>query len=201
MRLIHDYRYSETPSKFIAAKKLIEEKLEQNQKILVWCEFVGTCEDFSNYLSENNIKNEILYGATVQEERERIIDAFGDPNNSDFMVVIANPHAVGESISLHKGCHNAIYLELGFNAGTYMQSKDRIHRVGLPEGTITNYYYIHSKATTDETVFDRVMLKERRMLEVIEKEEIPLLARNADFLEDTEDDIKAIIRDYYDARK
>lgn len=201
LRLIKEYRYLEVPAKFIATEKIIREKNANQKKVLIWCEFVGTCNDLSDYLNSKGIKSEILYGATIQEERERIINEFADPNNNDFMVVIANPHAVGESISLHKGCHDAIYLEQGFNAGTYMQSKDRIHRVGLPEGTITNYYYLHSANTSDATVYERVMLKEKRMLNVIEKEEIPLLARNADYLEDTEDDIKAIIRGYYEARR
>lgn len=201
LELIRNYKNTEVPSKFAAALQLIKDKIANNEKVLVWCEFVGTCDDFSDYLLSNGISNQILYGATIQEDREKIIDAFANPNNHDFMVVIANPHAVGESISLHKGCHNAVYLEQGFNAGTYMQSKDRIHRVGLPENAKTNYYYLHSIDTTDPTVYERVMLKEKRMLDIIEKEEIPLLARNADFLEDTEDDIKAIIRGYYEARR
>lgn len=199
--LIRNYKNTEVPSKFAAALQLIKDKTANNEKVLVWCEFVGTCDDFSDYLLSNGISNQILYGATIQEDREKIIDAFANPDNHDFMVVIANPHAIGESISLHKGCHNAVYLEQGFNAGTYMQSKDRIHRVGLPENAKTNYYYLHSIDTTDPTVYERVMLKEKRMLDIIEKEEIPLLARNADFLEDTEDDIKAIIRGYYEARR
>ena len=39
------------------------------------------------------------------------------------------------------------------------------------------------------------------MLDLIEKEEIPLLAKNADYIDDTDDDIKAIIRTYYESRK
>lgn len=81
-----------------------------------------------------------------------------------------------------------------------MQSKDRIHRVGLLPSDVTSYYYIHSHGTIDETVYDRVNLKEKRMLELIESQEIPLIVDNQDFLEDNEDDIKAIIRGYYEFR-
>ena len=201
LQLVKQYKQLETPSKFIAAKKIIDEVINNHGKVIVWSEFVGTCNDFSDYLANAGITHRILYGATPQEEREDTIIKFADPNNGDFSVVIANPHAVGESISLHKGCHNAIYLEQGFNAGTYMQSKDRIHHVGLPEGTSTQYYYIHSKDTVDEVIFTRVLQKEEKMLDLIEKEEIPLLAKNADFIDDTDDDIKAIIRAYYESRK
>jgi hypothetical protein len=57
-------------------------------------------------------------------------------------VIIANPFAVAESILLHKACHNAIYLECSFNAAHFMQSNDRIHRYGLGEDVLTNYYYL-----------------------------------------------------------
>lgn len=196
--LVKQYRQLEIPNKFKVAKMMIEKILESHGKVIVWAEFVGTCDDFSDFLNKSGIKNRILYGGTPQEEREDTIIRFANPQNHDFSVIVANPHAVGESISLHKGCHNAIYLEQGFNAGTYMQSKDRIHRVGLPEGIITNYYYIQSRGTVDGVVYSRVIQKETKMLELIEKEEIPLLAKNADFIEDTDDDIKAIIRDYYE---
>ncbi|MDF2803162.1 MAG: SNF2-related protein [Anaerocolumna sp.] len=196
--LIRHYYEKEVPNKFIAVKDLAIQIFNQGGKLLVWCEFVGTCLDLSEYLTKNNIRNEILFGGTPQEERERIIIDFH--NNSELSVIIANPHAVGESISLHKACHNALYLEQGYNAGVYMQSKDRIHRVGLEENDTTNYYFFHSADSVDSTTYDRVMEKERRMLKLIDSEEIPLLSENVDFMEDTEDDIKAIIRGYYERK-
>lgn len=200
LKLIKSYTENEVPNKFRATKELADKIITGGGKLLIWCEFVGTCTDLSNYLSASGIKNAILYGQTPQEEREQIIDAFHDAD-SDFRVVIANPHAVGESISLHKACHNALYLEQGYNAGTYMQSKDRIHRVGLAPTEVTNYYFFQSQYSVDSIIHDRVNTKEKRMLEIIEREEIPLLANNADFLEDTEDDIKAIIRAYHEYRE
>ncbi len=196
--LIRHYAEKEVPSKFILAKDLANQIIEQGGKLLVWCEFIGTCLDLSEHLTKNGIKNEILFGGTSQEERERIIIDFH--NDCELSVVIANPHAVGESVSLHKACHNALYLEQGYNAGVYMQSKDRIHRVGLKETDVTNYYFLHAQDSIDSITYDRVKEKEERMLKLIDSEEIPLLSKNADFLEDNEDDIKAIIREYYERK-
>lgn len=191
--------YNEVPCKFNAAYTLSRKIVNDDGKLIIWCEFVDTCIGLSEYLTEKNISNAILFGGTPQEERERIIlDFHNDPKLS---VIIANPHAVGESISLHKTCHNALYLEQGYNAGVYMQSKDRIHRVGLEDSDITNYYYFHAADSIDNVAYDRVMLKERRMLDLIESEEIPLLSENSDFMTDTEDDIKAIMRAYYERKK
>ncbi|NLK97033.1 MAG: DEAD/DEAH box helicase [Epulopiscium sp.] len=198
LSLIRTYNEKEIPSKFIATKDLANKIINQGGKLLIWCEFVDTCIDLHNYLIKNNIDNKILYGGTPQEEREQIIIDFHQ--NDELPVIIANPHAVGESISLHKACHNALYLEQGYNAGIYMQSKDRIHRVGLKETDVTNYYFIHAEDSIDSITYNRVIEKENRMLKLIESEEIPLLSKNLDFIEDTEDDIKAIIRGYYERK-
>ena len=56
-------------------------------------------------------------------ERFRHDDACG--------VLLANPAAMSEGISLHHVCHDAIYLDRTFNAGQFLQSVDRIHRLGL----------------------------------------------------------------------
>ncbi len=64
------------------------------------------------------------------ETRERLIDEFLSIEGNAIM--IANPQAIGESISLHHDCHVAIYFDQYFNAGLFIQSKDRIHRYGFP---------------------------------------------------------------------
>ena len=51
------------------------------------------------------------------------------------MVLVANPAAAGEGISLHKECHRSIYIDRTFNAAHFLQSRDRIHRLGLPKNT------------------------------------------------------------------
>jgi len=191
--------YTEVPCKFVAAYNLSQKIINNGGKIIIWCEFIGTCLDLSDYLATKTIPNKILFGGTPKEEREQIIIEFH--KNPRLSVLIANPHAVGESISLHMACHNALYLEQGFNAGVYMQSKDRIHRVGLKDDDVTNYYYFHTADSIDSVAYNRVILKERRMMELIESEEIPLLSNNDDFMDDMEDEIKAIIRAYYERKK
>lgn len=201
LSIIDNYSITEIPNKFIAALELVKRIIAKNEKIIVWCEFVDTCNRLSRFFEDNGVKNKILYGGTPQEEREKIITTFKNPDNWDYQVVIANPHAVGESISLHTACHNALYYEQGFNAGVYMQSKDRIHRVGLSPDDVISYFYLQSSGTVEEVVYSRVLKKEQRMLEIVEKEEIPLISLNEDYEQDFEDDIKAIIRAYYERRK
>jgi hypothetical protein len=128
-----------------------------------------------------------------QEQREITIEKFNDPSNLEFQVVIANPFSVAESISLHKGCHNAIYLERDYNCSNFLQSKDRIHRVGLDKNQKTNYFYFISIASIDEVIDNRLQKKIERMNQVI-NDDIPLFSRIDN--DDETDIIKGLIKNY-----
>ncbi len=202
------YAESETPSKFIKARELIESILAKKEKVVVWAIYIKTILDFEKYLTLNGIPCKTLYGATPVsssdenedevETRERIIEEFHRVDSS-FNVIIANPFAVSESISLHKACHNAIYMERSFNAAHFIQSKDRIHRYGLKPGTETNYFYLLSENSVDEVIHKRLIEKETRLQNIIESMPIPLFANAG--LETGDDDIKALIAEYVNRTK
>lgn len=169
---IINYEKYETPEKFKKVLDLCNMIKTKNEKVIIWATYTSVIHSLDLYLRQHGFQNAILYGSTSNEEREYIIDEFH--TNAELTIVIANAAAVAESISLHKVCHNAIYLDKNFNAAQYMQSKDRIHRVGLPEGVITNYYYILAEDTIDKLIHERVLEKERIMLDVIEGNTVPL---------------------------
>ena len=204
-----EYSKNETPAKFIKAKELIEKIIASGGKVVVWAVYVKNILDFQEYLLENGIDCRTLYGATpvatgdeedddTIETREKIIAEF-HKEDSSFKVIIANPFAVSESISLHKVCHNAIYMERSFNAAHFIQSKDRIHRYGLKPGIETNYYYLLSEDSIDSVINDRLRAKEERLREIIESMPIPLFS-NVE-LETGDDDIKALIAEYVSRTK
>ena len=162
--------------------------------MVIWASFIRNIEKMSQCLSDMGIPSKSLYGVTPvetaddefesqMETREFIVREFNS-DNSSFNVIIANPSAVAESISLHKKCHNAIYLERSFNAAHFIQSKDRI----------TTYYYLISENSIDETINSRLQLKEKRLNQIMESMPIPLFDNNLE--EGGIDDIKAIIYDY-----
>lgn len=204
LKSILDYEANEVPAKYVAAKQLVDDILASNGKVVIWATFIHTIHDLKQYLESQGIPCQELYGATPVEResldddefiftREKIVKAFQHPD-CPFKAIIANPFAVAESISLHKACHNAIYIERSFNAAHFVQSKDRIHRYGLEPNTVTNYYYILSRDTVDETIDTRLAEKERRMTDIMENMPIPLFDNISENLGD--EDIKALIRDY-----
>ena len=208
IRDILQYTSNEVPAKFVKAKEIIEKIISEGGKVIVWAIYVKNILDFEEYLKSQGIDCRTLYGATpvatgdededTVETREKIIADF-HRKDSSFSVIIANPFAVSESISLHKVCHNAIYIERSFNAAHFIQSKDRIHRYGLKPGTQTNYYYLLSENSIDEVIHDRLIAKETRLREIIESMPIPLF-ENAG-LETGDDDIKALIAEYVNRTK
>ena len=211
-KILEDIRgYKSIPNKFVAAKELVE-KISKNHgangKVIIWAYFIDNIESLAEYLRKNDIPCKTLYGATPSENdeteennttREAIIREF-HKDTCSYKVIIANPFVIGESISLHKACHNAIYLEKDFNAINYMQSKDRTHRYGLTSDDVVEYYYLLSEDTIDLTIHNRVLEKEESMIEIIERDEIPLLQMNLEDSDNIDDDIREIIRDYYDRK-
>lgn len=180
--------------KFVQIKDILDTDIfPQNGKVIVWTIFIQNAEELQIYLGKQGVKSKLLIGKVPQSEREDIIEKFNKPENSDFSVVIANPFSVSESISLHKGCHNAIYMERDYNAANFLQSKDRIHRVGLPAETVTNYYYLVSADSIDSVIDKKLDIKVKRMEEIID-EDIPLFKRIDD--DDETDIITALLKDY-----
>lgn len=206
LQAVLKYAETEVPAKFEKALELIQKIISNNEKVVVWACYIRTIEMFSEFLTKHGIKNKTLFGATPvasdaippeSEEyeltRESIVKEFNDLS-SGLNVIIANPFAVAESISLHKACHNAIYIERSFNAAHFIQSKDRIHRYGLPAGTTTNYYYLVSEDSIDETIDERLTVKENRLIEIMESMPIPLFSNAIG--DGGDEDVKAVLRDY-----
>ena len=156
--LLSAYPNYETPWKFELLKAAVEENARQSKKTLVWSNFVRNLETLRNYeLQEYHPA--IVHGG-VQDRADQLKRFRSDP---DCHVLLANPAALGEGVSLHHTCHDAIYLERTFNAGHYLQSVDRIHRLGLDPDASTRVTILSSAETIDEIVDSRLREKTERL--------------------------------------
>lgn len=145
------------------------ELTKQGHKVLIWSSFVKNVEYLAECLRDLGavyIHGGVDAGSDEDEDtREGKIKKFHD--NANTQVLIANPAAASEGISLHRVCHHAIYLDRNFNAAQYLQSEDRIHRLGLPPGTATTLEVVECKGTVDETVRLRLESKVSAMAQVL----------------------------------
>lgn len=164
----------------------IKTLVSQGRKVLVWCLFIDTIDYLSSALTSFGIRCTTICGRDDVFLRDNKINDF---KYSGTQVLITNPNTLAESVSLHRVCHDAIYLEYGFNLTYRLQSKDRINRVGLEQGTHTHYYYAISKSCSllgpiDNLILDRLNRKAERRLSTIESGKLAVIGDKESRIED-----------------
>ena len=200
LKTIRDYDNFELPGKLEYLIAKVTELKKTNQKVLIWTNFIGTIELLKAHFKSLNYKCEAIYGKTPtkkrnyddeEKTRDEIRDIFVDPI-SGLDILIANPAACAESISLHQTCFHAIYYDLSYNCAQYLQSLDRIHRVGGSEFKTANYYFLQYENSIDQDIKSNLDKKAQKMYDIVDEDyEI----YNLDMLEDTiEDDFDAYKR-------
>ncbi|MBB1018112.1 DEAD/DEAH box helicase [Dietzia sp. DQ11-71] len=159
-QLLNEYAYYERPWKYEFVKEQVAEAAARGDKVLVWSNFVRNIRLLRSELADYNPA--VIHGGVPPEDsarpgsvtRESELERFR--HSSDCSVLLANPAAAGEGISLHHWCHHAIFLDRTFNAGHFLQSQDRIHRLGLDPDVETRFTVLVSRGTIDESVDSRL---------------------------------------------
>ena len=111
--------------------------ISKGEKVLIWTSFVVNVELIASKFGNKAV---FIHGSVATDKssnedsqmedldtREARIRRFKE--DPDCMVLVANPAAAAESISLHEQCNYALYLDRTYNAGQFLQSQDRIHRL------------------------------------------------------------------------
>ncbi|MGD3158653.1 DEAD/DEAH box helicase [Staphylococcus cohnii] len=169
----------ERPSKMNALLQLVDQIVSESKTAIVWCIFIRTMYKLKSDLNKMGIRAEVISGSVSQEERSEIINKF---KSKEIDILITNPHTLAESVSLHQTCHDAIYFEYSYNLVHLLQSKDRIHRLGLDPNDYTQYYYLQQSYPMEqgnyslgERIYKRLSEKEQLMLDAIDKHELEIL--------------------------
>ena len=204
-KILNYSKYHEIPSKLVEAEKIAQELMEQGEKVIIWSAFklnMWVCKNklFKGY-------NPILINGDISKDpdddpnRDQEIYKFkNDPNSK---LLIATAASLGESVSLHKNllgdkvCSNAIYLDRNFNGAQFMQSMDRIHRIGMDKKTIVNYHLIVAKKTIDEKIHERLWEKNVDMHAALNSHDLEPLDYEGNVIEPTgpefEQDYNALV--------
>jgi hypothetical protein len=165
--LIADYAQYEVPAKFVQVAALVDRLRGEDLKVLIWSNFVRNLESLERMLAVH--RPALVHGGVPSEVtqpgaprlREHELRRFRE--DSECGVLLANPAAMGEGVSLHHECHHAVYLDRTFNAGQYLQSVDRIHRLGMRNDVKTTIHLLVTEGTVDETVADRIETKAKNL--------------------------------------
>ena len=174
-------------TKFECCVELASSLVKQNKPVIIWCMFVASIQNLSEALENMGIRTRCIYGEVPLEERQQILDDF---RSGKIQVLLTNPHTLAESVSLHSVCHDAIYFEYSYNLVHLLQSKDRIHRLGLPDDQYTQYYYHQISYQTEdgywslgEAVYKRLKEKEQIMLDAIDNHVLEAMPTSNEDLE------------------
>ncbi len=179
--LIARYPTHEIPQKFQKLAVMVSRNASLRRKTLVWSNFPDNLIALERVLAR--FEPALIYGAVPMDDgtlppgvrtRQGELKRFrSDPN---CLVLLANPAATAEGVSLHDVCHDAIYLDRTFNAGQYLQSLDRIHRLGLAPGTETRITFLLSSGTIDDAVDSRVAQKAERLSQMLNDPDLIAMA-------------------------
>lgn len=172
MDIVEKYASYEIPPKYKWIASYVADAAKEGRKVLIWSNFIGNILALERVLKL--FKPAVIYGAKSQEDRIEELRKFR--HSPDCSVLITNPQTLGEGVSLHHECHEAIYLDRSFNAGHYLQSIDRIHRLGLPPDQLTTVHFLKSEASIDEQVSVRLEHKIETMSEALNDHDLVRLS-------------------------
>lgn len=211
LQRLADYRHLEIPAKSSMALTIIRDIVLRidatGGKVVCWSNFVRNLDQFSELVRSQlnlpvyQIDGRVPFGDQPSEEnanlnpydidtREVIIERFLRTKGP--AVLVTNPASTSESISLHESCHNAIYLDRTYDCSLFLQSIDRIHRLGLRAGQSVEVHIIlaerSGRRTIDQLVDQSLIRKEQTMAQLLEGAELEPLGSSEDPLESAEGD-------------
>lgn len=198
--LLKDYHNHEIPAKISYVIDNVKRLLSEGRKVIVWATFIENLLLLKKLLKDYSPL--LIYGGIPAyeedtdpdfENRERNIKEF--KASQTYNVLLANPAACAESISLHTVCSHAIYLERTFNCGQFLQSMDRIHRVGM-NPRVHPHYYIPLLACAIEKVVDRRLRARQRVLYTLLNDDMPVVGFDDEsFLVEKDEDLEVIFQE------
>ena len=193
-------------AKMDAVIERAKEIIAEGKKVLIWSSFVKSIERLHENFFDNGIGSEFIHGGVDSEDpdeesikidiyenldtREAKIKRFKE--SDEISVLIANPAAAAEAMSLHYVCDNALYLDRTYNAAHFLQSEKRIHRLteGEDRQKISEIFFLKLKGSVDYHVDYRLANKTSRMSKFLRDKDIKL-----DWVEHSKDEYFANIND------
>jgi hypothetical protein len=221
LQRLADYRHTEEPAKSVKAVEILQDifsRPETGRKAVCWSNFVHNLDDFAEMLRKHfgiaayQIDGRVPTGDQTADDvagthrvldtdtREAIIEKFlSGPSPA---VLVTNPASTSESVSLHSTCHNAVYLDRTYDCALFLQSIDRIHRLGLRSGQAVEIHLILASTSTgrrtiDDLVDATLAAKEGTMRQLLEGAELRPLETPDDPLqtaEGTDQDLEALLK-------
>ena len=140
------------PAKVVRTAQLVSDNAARGRKTLVWSSFLRNVAALEQALAPH--WPAVVTGETPMRDssarRDRVRELERFRGDASCMVLIATPQTLGEGVSLHQVCFDQVHVDRGFAAGTFLQSLDRTHRLGMPAESKPTCTVLVAKGTIDE---------------------------------------------------
>ena len=113
--------------KITALKEIIERKLKENHRFLIFSQFVSALNIVKEEIEKMGIKYFMITGDTSAKDRLNICNEFNE--NEDYKIVLISLKAGGTGLNL-VGADVVIHLDPWWNYSAQNQASDRAHRIG-----------------------------------------------------------------------
>lgn len=150
----------EKNSKLDILTDIVEEVINNNKPIVIWCRFLPTVELLNNTFKDKYSVS-VLTGDTHTRDRQKIIDDF---QNGKTNIFIGQILAGGMGINLFKADTEVFFEKSFLSPSSIIQAEDRLHRIGQ-KNNVTVISLV-SKNTIDEK-WEKLLEKKRDVAEQI----------------------------------
>jgi superfamily II DNA or RNA helicase len=141
------------PAKFVRTAQIVDAKRAEGNKLLVWANFRSHIRRLERLLAPH--QPAVVSGDVGIADRQAEIDRFR--HDPDCRVLLATPHTLSEGVSLHFTTTHQLHVDRSFNAGMYLQSLDRTHRLGLPPNANCTLTYLMALRRDGTDTIDHVV--------------------------------------------
>ncbi|MBR5280643.1 MAG: DEAD/DEAH box helicase [Clostridia bacterium] len=121
-----------------------------DEQMVIWCQFEHEIKSIERALQPYG-KVVTAYGKT-----KNIDQSIKQFQNKEAKYIIAHPKSIKYGVTF-TNCCISVYYAMSYSAEDYYQSRDRIYRYGQKRNC--TYYYLLSKGTIDEIMYDCVLNK------------------------------------------
>ena len=138
---------------------------ETSGKVVIFAVFRTDIEELEKAIANKFGTGAVAsyYGKTPQDERQKIIDKFQDPDN-ELRYFVSNPQTGGRGITLTEAS-TMIFYSNSYDLELRVQAEDRIHRIGQERSC--TYVDLVSEGTVDEKILKNLLSKVKISNEVL----------------------------------
>ncbi len=144
-------------SKLDLMEELVLKEIKNNNKIVIFSQFVKALSKIKERLNKLNINFEYIDGITKSEERMNITERFNKDNS--IKVCLISLKAGGTGLNLI-GANIVIHIDPWWNYSKEIQASDRVYRIGQNKD-VTIY-----KLIVENSIEEKVLLLQERKKEL-----------------------------------